>query len=193
MHSAWINSPVCSTMRPVVISSPKDSSWACPGCISKAMVPHHFVITDLFEILMILLRKELPWWGRLRFCTPNAGGWGLIPGPGTGSTSGKESSCQCRRHIKYGFDLWVRKISWRRKWQPIPVFLPGESHGQRSLAKSQTQLNQLSTHTLLRKGHFPRCTHTLYTHSLTNGFQGVRSLWFPSLITQGRATQSMAP
>ena len=32
-----------------------------------------------------------------------------------------------------GFSLWVRKISWRRAWQPTPVFLPGESHGQRSL------------------------------------------------------------
>ena len=31
-----------------------------------------------------------------------------------------------------GFDPWVRKIPWRRKWQPIPVFLPGEYHGQRS-------------------------------------------------------------
>ena len=29
-----------------------------------------------------------------------------------------------------GFDSWVGKISWRRKWQPTPVFLPGESHGQ---------------------------------------------------------------
>ena len=29
---------------------------------------------------------------------------------------------------------WVRKVSWRRKWQPTPVFLPGESHGQRCLA-----------------------------------------------------------
>ena len=38
--------------------------------------------------------------------------------------SGKESACQCRRH---GFDPWVRKIPWRRKWQPTPVFLPGES------------------------------------------------------------------
>ena len=37
---------------------------------------------------------------------------------------------QCRRH---GFDSWVGKIPWRRKWQPTPVFLPGESHGQRSL------------------------------------------------------------
>ena len=32
------------------------------------------------------------------------------------------------------FNHWVRKIPWRRKWQPIPVFLPGESHGQGSLA-----------------------------------------------------------
>ena len=44
--------------------------------------------------------------------------------------SGKESSCQCRRH---GFNPWVRGIPWRRKPQPSPVFLPGESHGKRSL------------------------------------------------------------
>ena len=31
------------------------------------------------------------------------------------------------------FDPWVRKIPWRRKWQPTPVFLPGKSHGRRSL------------------------------------------------------------
>ena len=37
----------------------------------------------------------------------------------------------CRRH---GFDSWVKKIPWRRKWQPTPVFLPGKSHEQRSLA-----------------------------------------------------------
>ena len=33
-----------------------------------------------------------------------------------------------------GLDSWVRKIPRRRKWQPTPVFLPGESHRQRSLA-----------------------------------------------------------
>ena len=44
---------------------------------------------------------------------------------------GKESTCQCRRH---GFDPWIGKIPWRRKWQPTPVFLPGKFHGQRSLA-----------------------------------------------------------
>ena len=35
--------------------------------------------------------------------------------------------------MKCGFDLWVGKIPWRRAWQPTPVFLPGEPHGQRSL------------------------------------------------------------
>ena len=44
--------------------------------------------------------------------------------------SGKESTCQ---HRKHRFNPWVGKILWRRKWQPAPVFLPGESHRQRSL------------------------------------------------------------
>ena len=35
--------------------------------------------------------------------------------------------------LRPGFDPWVGKIPWRRKWQPTPVFLPGEFHGQRSL------------------------------------------------------------
>ncbi|XP_060272455.1 phospholipid-transporting ATPase IK isoform X9 [Ovis aries] len=48
-----------------------------------------------------------------------------------GGACGKESACQCGRD---GFDPWVRKMLWRRKWQPTPVFLPGKSHGLRSLA-----------------------------------------------------------
>ena len=44
--------------------------------------------------------------------------------------SSKESACQCRRHR---FDPWV-KISWRRRWQPTPIFLLGKSCGKRSLA-----------------------------------------------------------
>ena len=42
----------------------------------------------------------------------------------------QQIACQCRNGE---FNLWVRKIHWRRKWQPTPVFLPGESHGQRIL------------------------------------------------------------
>ena len=52
---------------------------------------------------------------------------------GNVSPSGKEPACQCRRHKRYRFHPWVGKIPWRRAWQPTPVFLPGESHGQRSL------------------------------------------------------------
>ena len=37
---------------------------------------------------------------------------------------------QCRRHRRLGFDPWVGKIPWRRKWQPTLVFLPGKSHGR---------------------------------------------------------------
>ena len=43
------------------------------------------------------------------------------------------STCQFRRHRRRGFDPWVKKIPWRKAWQLTPVFLPGESNGQRSL------------------------------------------------------------
>ena len=54
-----------------------------------------------------LFLPQLPWW-----------------------LSGESLCLKCRRS---GFDHWVRKIPWRRKWQPTPVFLPRESHRQRSL------------------------------------------------------------
>ena len=67
----------------------------------------------------------------------------------------KEPACQCRRRERRGFDPWVGKIPWRREWQPTPVFLPGESHGQRRLAgynswghKESYVTEQLSTYTL---------------------------------------------
>ena len=48
-----------------------------------------------------------------------------------GSSGVKESACNAGGP---GCVPWVRKIPWRRKWLPTPIFLPGESHGQRSLA-----------------------------------------------------------
>ena len=51
-----------------------------------------------------------------------------------GGTNAKELACQCGRHKRCVFNPWVRKIPWRRKWQPTSVFLSGESHGWRSLA-----------------------------------------------------------
>ena len=50
-----------------------------------------------------------------------------------GGASGKEPACQCRRRKRCRFDPWVGRIPWRRAWHPTPVFLPGESHGQRGL------------------------------------------------------------
>ena len=40
-----------------------------------------------------------------------------------GGPSAEESACQCRRRKRCRFNSWVGKISWRRKWKPIPVFL----------------------------------------------------------------------
>ena len=60
---------------------------------------------------------------------------------------------QCRRLRRPRFNPWVGKIPWRRAWQPTPVFFPGESQGQRSLAGyspwgcKESELQQLNTHT----------------------------------------------
>ena len=61
------------------------------------------------------------------------------------SSAGKESTCNVGRPH---FDSWVKMIPWRRKWQPTPVLLPGESQGQRTPAvcspfirKSQTRVS----------------------------------------------------
>ena len=45
----------------------------------------------------------------------------------------KNTPANAGGHERCGFDSWPRKIPWRRKWLPTPVFLPGESHGQKSL------------------------------------------------------------
>ena len=61
----------------------------------------------LWVFLFGLLSTRLPWWLR-----------------------GKKSACPCRI---CGFNPWVGKIPWRRKWKPTPVSLPGKFHRQRSL------------------------------------------------------------
>ena len=78
------------------------------------------IFTETTLICKLAWENQLPWWLR-----------------------GERICPQCR---ELGFNPWVRKILWRRKWQPTPVFLPGESHRQRSLlgysprgCKSRTQ------------------------------------------------------
>ena len=67
-------------------------------------------------------------------------------------SDGKESACNTRRP---GFDPWVGKIPWRREWLLTPVFLPGESHGQRSLVGYSPRGLQASdvTKQLMHKDH----------------------------------------
>ena len=86
--------------------------------------------------------------------------------------SGKELACQCRRHR---FNPWVRKIPWRRAWQPLPVFLPGESHGQRSLVgyspwghKNSDKMEQL---TLFHFHYSTRhCSRQLRCHHIQSNY-----------------------
>ena len=70
---------------------------------------------------------------------------------------GKECACQSRRHKWRGFSHWVGKIPWRRKWQPTPVFLPGEFHGQRCLV----------VYSLwdCKESDMTKHTHNTHTHS----------------------------
>ena len=49
-----------------------------------------------------------------------------------GGSTGKKPAM--KKHRRHELDPWVGKISWREKWEPTPIFLPGESHEQRRLA-----------------------------------------------------------
>ena len=68
--------------------------------------------------------------------------------------SGKESACQCRRHKQCRFDPWVGNIPWRKKWQPSPLFLPGKSHGQRSLVVYSLWCGKRVRHDLATKQQY---------------------------------------
>ena len=66
--------------------------------------------------------------------------------------SSKEPACQCRGCERFRFNPWVREIPWERAWQPILVFLPGESQQRSPMGglqsiKSQTIRHEVTTHT----------------------------------------------
>ena len=75
-----------------------------------------------------------------------------------GSSVSKESTCSAGDTGRHGFNPQVRKIPWRRAWQPTPVFLPGESHGQRNMVgyspwgrkeSDTTEVTEHTTHTCM--------------------------------------------
>ena len=66
------------------------------------------------------------------------------------SASGKGSTCQCRKHKRCRLNPWVQQISWNRKCQPTPIFLPGKLHSrgawQDTVHGSKKSQTWLSTH-----------------------------------------------
>ena len=73
-----------------------------------------------------------------------------------------------------GFNPGVGKISWRRKWQPTPIFLPGKSHGWRSLVgsspwgcKESDTTEQLHFHSLLRRKVMTKLNSILKSRDIT--------------------------
>ena len=70
----------------------------------------------------------------------------------TGGPTSNEPACQCRRSQRHGFNPQVRKIPWRKAWQPTPILLPGESWTEQPgrlwfirVAQSRIGLKQLNT------------------------------------------------
>ena len=121
--------------------------------------------------------RQAGWNKKLKVRSPEKQGF-------PGCTSGKGPTCQCRRHKRCRLDPWVRKISWRRIWQPTLVFLPGKSPwaeepGRLHSIESQswTWLRWLSTDRVLcvcmrerkdrargkRKGELAMCTVNKWT------------------------------
>ena len=102
--------------------------------------------------------------------------------------SGKEPTCQCRRCERCRFDPCVQKIPWRRAWQPTPELLPGESHGQRSLA-SYSPCDLIESDTdwsdLARMHAGERTNSRIYSYKGTNpimsSVSSVQSLLCPTL------------
>ena len=116
-------------------------AWRIPGTVEPGGLPSmglHRVGHDWSNLAAAA--AGLPWW-----------------------LSGRESACQCRR---CGFNPWVRKIPWRRKWQLTPVLLPDESRGQKSqvgysprVCKESDMTEQLSNNNIKWKYYSKNILH----------------------------------
>ena len=111
--------------------------------------------------------------------------------------SGKESTCQCWRYKRWGFDPWLRRIPWSRKWLSTPVLLPEKFHGKgawratvHGVSKSQTWLNTQHTHTRTHTHHYQECRETntftqlWWIYQLTQILDLNHSLRIESLLAQ---------
>ena len=86
------------------------------------------------RLLHALFSLGIAWFASLYSSDFPFRSWLILSLGFSGGASDKEPACQCRRPKRHGFDPSGRKIPWRKEWQPTPMFLLGESRGQRSLA-----------------------------------------------------------
>ena len=123
----WLQCTECHFFEPQFLHLENGMRDSCPVISGKNNDEYSHFVEEETEAMSIGTAK------RLQLCRY----WGLLIMHACmgfpGGISGKEPACQCRRHKRHGFDPSVGKIPWRRKWQPTPVFLPEESHGERSL------------------------------------------------------------
>ena len=137
--------------------------------------------------LSFLVAANQQSWGLLYGIILFYGCWGerLIWGF-PGGASGKEHACKGKRLKRCGFDPWVRKISWRRAWQPTPVFCLENPMDRGAwwatvygVAKSRTRVKQLSTQHNTKMGQFSLTICHLFLISM---FQSTLNLfsgeWF---------------
>ena len=98
--------------------------------------------------------------------------------------SSKEPACQCRRHR---FNPWVRKIPWRREWEPSPIFLPGKSHGEKRLVSYTPWGHKGVRH------NFSSVQFRLSVVSDSLRPHGLHHTWLPSPLPTPKAYSNSCP
>ena len=99
-----------------------------------------------------------------------------------GGARGKEPACQWRRGERSWFSPWFGQIPWRRAWQLTPLFLPGESHRQRSLAGYSSQGHKESNTTDQLSAYTHTHTHT-HAKETTGPLEGEQQAYLWSLAS----------
>ena len=163
----WRNSPMPSLTLLYVIDKLKEGRGTlhvAPSCNSlEASFPYKKVLSVLLVAIKV------------------TGAHTTLGFPG--GVASKEPACHCRRHKGTRFDPWVGKVPWRRKWQPTPVFLPGEFHGQLSLADHRVGHNWVTlTHTHTHT-HIHTHTPLLSLFSCQEHCELSTSAWYVKLMS----------
>ena len=111
--------------------------------------------------------------------------WSSPPPPPNSFPCGSEGKSIFLQDGRPGFIPWVGKISWRRKWQPTPVLLPGKCHGRRSLVYTTVHGVTMSRKWLSNfTSHLHPCVDTLFfLLGVWYPILGCHSMWIPFSLT----------